>query len=301
MKTTSAMISRRAMVRDAGLIAGAGMLGLKGLAARPQSAPAIAGSAKPRTIALIGDRYHNADGMRVGIERVFKELDLPITFTTNYETISRDLLSNYQVFLFQRNAVNWPQGYVESQGEAELENEGDFPKPVDVPWMTDEQGAAIKDFVSSGHGLYAFHNNSICSEYNKDYRDVMGGAFIGHPPARPFRVRPTENKHPITEGISEFMVTDEQHYVYYDKDPKHVILEAENTDGLDFINRDTSVKSGYTAANKNLGTKSISGWAYDYGKGRVVFTAVGHTIHAKWAPQYIEIQKRSVKWLLRQI
>jgi type 1 glutamine amidotransferase len=52
---------------------------------------------------------------------------------------------------------------------------------------------------------------------------------------------------------------------------------------------------------ENLGTKSISGWAYDYGKGRVVFTAVGHTIHAMWNPQYIEIQKRSIRWLLKQI
>ena len=58
---------------------------------------------------------------------------------------------------------------------------------------------------------------------------------------------------------------DEQHYVIYDKDPKYVILEAENIDGLRF---------------QDLGTKSASGWAYDFGKGRVVFTAVGHTIHA---------------------
>jgi hypothetical protein len=32
-----------------------------------------------------------------------------------------------------------------------------------------------------------------------------------------------------------------------------------------------------------------------------VFTAVGHTIHAMWAPQYIEIQKRSVRWLLKEL
>jgi type 1 glutamine amidotransferase len=114
----------------------------------------------------------------------------------------------------------------------------------------------------------------------------MGGAYISHPPLRPFRVRPTENKHPITEGIAEFMVNDEQHYVTYDKDPKHVILEAENIDGLNF---------------QTYGTKSISAWAYDFGSGRVAFTAVGHTIHAMWVPQYLEIQKRSVRWLLKQI
>jgi hypothetical protein len=33
----------------------------------------------------------------------------------------------------------------------------------------------------------------------------------------------------------------------------------------------------------------------------VVFTAVGHTIHAMWTPEYVELQKRSVQWLLKQI
>jgi type 1 glutamine amidotransferase len=138
--------------------------------------------------------------------------------------------------------------------------------------MTEEQGEAVKAFVTSGKGLYAFHNVSIISQNSKPFREVMGGAFIGHPPLRPFRVRPSANKHPITEGISEFVVNDEQHYLDYDKDHKYIILEAENTDGLEFV-----------SGGKNLGTKSIGGWAYDFGKGRVVFTAVGHTINGRTA------------------
>jgi hypothetical protein len=103
---------------------------------------------------------------------------------------------------------------------------------------------------------------------------------------RPFQVRPTQNHHPITEGMKSFMVNDEQHYVQYDGDPAHVILESENIDGLTF---------------KDMGSKSVSGWAHDYGQGRVVFTAVGHNNHALWNSQYLELQKRSVRWLLRQI
>ena len=82
------------------------------------------------------------------------------------------------------------------------------------------------------------------------------------------------------------MVNDEQHYVAYDKDRKYLLLENENVDGLTY---------------QNLGAKSPAGWAYDYGKGRVVFTSVGHTIHALWAPEHIKLQKRAVKWLFREI
>jgi hypothetical protein len=99
-------------------------------------------------------------------------------------------------------------------------------------------------------------------------------------------VHATQNAHPITAGMKPFIVNDEQHYVDYDKDPRYVILESENLDGL---------------THEGRGTKSPAGWAYDFGKGRVVFTAVGHTIHAMWNPQYVELQKRSIRWLLRDI
>src|SRR5580704_9563150 len=230
----SMKLSRRSLVQNAGIVAGAGLLGV-GTSATGQSQLSSSGR-KPRALALIGDGYHGPDAY------------------TAYE--------------------------------ADLETPKTFPDPKPVTWIREEQGAAIKEFVTGGNGFYALHNCSHISLSSKDYREVMGGAYISHPPLRPFEVHATANKHPITEGMSAFSVNDEQHYVTYDKDPKYVILEAENIDGLKF---------------ENLGTKSISGWAYDYGKGRVVFTAVGHTIHAMWNPQYIEIQKRSIRWLLKDL
>ena len=144
----------------------------------------------------------------------------------------------------------------------------------------------MKEFVMAGGGFYSLHNNSHVSLSSKNYREVMGGAYIGHPALRPFQVRVVNKDHPITQGIPDFMVNDEQHFVAYDKDSKHVILESENLDGLEY---------------ENHGRKSIAGWAYPYGKGRVVFTAVGHTNHAMWVPAHFELQKRAVRWLLKQI
>ena len=286
MKFFRSNFSRRVLVQNAGLVAGAGLLGL-GTGAVGQSARS---NGKPRALALIGDRYHNPDYIRVSLDKVFKDLDIPIDYTIQYDQISAALLKNYQLLLILRDGMIWPDGYLGPDAytayEADLETPKTFPDPKPVTWITEEQGAAIKDFVTAGNGFYAFHNCSHISLSSKNYREVMGGAYISHPPLRPFQVHASANKHPITDGMSPFMVNDEQHYVIYDKDPKYVILEAENIDGLRF---------------EDLGTKSISGWAYDFGKGRVVFTAVGHTIHAMWAPQYIEIQKRSVRWLLKEL
>ena len=95
-----------------------------------------------------------------------------------------------------------------------------------MTWITPAQGRAIKDFVNAGGGFYPMHNSSNISLFDPDFRNVMGGAYIGHPAERPFQCRPTANAHPITAGIQPFMVMDEQHYVTFDKDPKYQILES---------------------------------------------------------------------------
>jgi type 1 glutamine amidotransferase len=291
MKFLRTILSRRALVQNAGIVAGAGLLGLgDGATAQPTPQSGPARGVKPRALALIGDRYHNPDYIRVSLDKVFKDLDIPIDYTIQYDQISAAMLKNYQLLLILRDGMIWPAGYLGPDAyaayEADLETPKTFPDPTPVTWITEEQGAAIKDFVTAGNGFYALHNCSHISLSSKNYREVMGAAYIGHPPLRPFEVHATGNKHPITEGMTSFVVNDEQHYVTYDKDPKYILLEAENIDGLKF---------------ENLGTKSVSGYAYEFGRGRVVFTAVGHTIHAMWNPQYIEIQKRSIRWLLKEL
>jgi type 1 glutamine amidotransferase len=277
MKLFASTMSRRALI-GAAAAAGAGIL--------PAGA---ATGAKPRALALIGDRYHNPDYIRVSLDKVFHDMDIAIDYTIDYAGLSAASLKPYQLLLILRDGMIWPGGYSGPDAyayEPSLENAADFPAAKSVMWMTETQGAAIKDWVSAGGGFYPLHNSSHISLSSKNYRDVMGGAYFGHPPLRPFQVHATANSHPITAGMKPFIVNDEQHYVDYDKDPKYLILESENLDGLTYENR---------------GTKSPAGWAYDYGKGRVVFTAVGHTIHAMWNPQYIELQKRAVRWLLKDL
>jgi len=281
MRLFGGRISRRAFMARAGSAPLAGLAMAAGRRASAGAAP------PPRSLALIGDRYHNADFIRVALSRLFKSLDLGIEFTINHEAISAERLKGYQLFLCFRDGMIWPGGYLGPDSypyTRELENSQDWPKEKPEGWIQEAQGKAIKEFVLAGNGFYAFHNSSHISLYSKDYREMMGGAYIGHPPLRPFKVRVTNPGHPITRGVSDFMVTDEQHYVTYDQDPANILLRSENLDGL-----------GY----ENLGTQAIAGWAHELGKGRVVFTAPGHTLHALWQPEYFKIQQNAVRWLLR--
>jgi type 1 glutamine amidotransferase len=82
------------------------------------------------------------------------------------------------------------------------------------------------------------------------------------------------------------VVTDEQHFVKYEKEPKYVLMESVNEDGLTW---------------RDAGTSSVAGWAYDYGKGRVCYLAPGHVITALWNAEFEKIQRNAVRWLLRGI
>lgn len=274
---TIGALSRRALLRSAAMGAVAPLLFGQSHGGR-------------RVLALIGDRYHNADYIRVALMKMFDGVFVSVDYTIQLDQLSRDVLKNYQLFLCLRDGMFWPGGYLGpdaySAYERDLENEQDFPEPKPQNWLREEQALALKEFVTAGNGFYSLHNNSHVSLSSKTYRNVMGGAYIGHPPLRPFKVRVVNPNHPITRGIKDFFVNDEQHYVDYDKDPQNILLEAENVDGLTF---------------EDLGPKSIAGWAYDYGQGRVVFTAPGHTIHALWAPEYVKLQQRAVRWLLKEI
>jgi type 1 glutamine amidotransferase len=255
-------------------------------------AAAAAAAAQPgrkRILALIGDRYHNADYIRVALDRILDDVNAAVDYTINYGQLSRKLLANYDIFLCLRDGMIWPDGYVGPDAypyQQGLQNRSDFAEAKPRTWIQEEQAVALKEFVAGGNGFYALHNSSHISLSSKIWREIMGGAYIGHPPLRPFQVRVVNTVHPITQGIRDFTVNDEQHYVAYDKERKHILLEAENLDGLTY---------------QNLGTKSIAGWAYDYGRGRVVFTAAGHTIYALWNPEYVNLQKRAVRWLLKEI
>ena len=156
-------ISRRLLLLGA---AGAGSLGF----AAGQSS-----RQRPRALALIGDRYHNPDYIRVSLDRVFRDVGIPVDYTIQYDQLSRDLLKNYDLFVCLRDGMIWPNGYLGPDAYTHYERglENDFPEPKSESWITEEQGAAVKDFVMAGGGFYSLHNNSHVSLSSKNYREVM--------------------------------------------------------------------------------------------------------------------------------
>lgn len=243
---------------------------------------------KRTAFALIGDRYHNSDYIRTALGKTLvRDLGLTIDFTDEVTQLSADTLHGYKLLILFRDAMLWPNGYDAMQPAGVLSVP---PLPeverITVDWMTPAQGQAVQTFVAQGGAALLYHNVTYIASGNRTFRDVLGAATEGHPPVRPFKVQITNADHPITRGLTDFVVTDEQHYLVYDKAPEHVLLRSVNEDGLTY---------------KELGVSCEAGWAFDYGQGRVCYLAPGHTIPVLWNPTYVQIQQNAVRWLLRQI
>jgi len=259
--------------------------------------PRAARAARKKAVAfaLVGDRYHNSDYIRTALGKTLvREAGVSIDFTDEVTALNAESLQGYRMLIVFRDGMLWPDGYsgsypgYEPGKGSELRSEPPMPsidgKPV--MWIRPEQGRAVKEFVQRGGAALFYHNVSHVSLGDKEFRDVEGAGYAGHPAVRPFRLHVTNRDHPIVRGVGDFLVTDEQHYVKYDKDPKYVFLRSENAEGLDY---------------NGMGPSCEAGWAYDYGKGRVCFLAPGHMISALWNPEYVKLQKNAVLWLLRKI
>jgi hypothetical protein len=266
--------------------------------AGPAFAPATGKAAKKATaFALIGDRYHNSDYIRTALTRtVAKELGVSVDFTDETSLLNAETLDGYQALIVLRDGMIWPDGYGNDESSNAAWAAGGRPKLVFDPplaqararsqfWIKPEQGKAVRQFVENGGAALFLHNTTHVGLTDPDFRHVLGAAYTGHPPIRTFKVKVTNSDHPITKGVRDFVITDEQHYMTYDKDPKFVFLETVNEEGLTY---------------QSYGATAPGGWSYDYGKGRVAYLSPGHMLSDLWHPEYVKLQQNAVRWILRR-
>jgi type 1 glutamine amidotransferase len=298
MKNAEKM-SRRAAIRNVGVLGAGAAIGGKILPLPTAAAPAATtGSSKADVFALIGDRWHSHDYIRTAFTRtLIKEAGAAVTFTSDGALLSRETLAQYKLLIMLCDGLSFPGGYTTPYPFMDPEKVKIVSEPAlpaldekAVNWLTPEQGKAIREFVEKGGSAWFFHNASYISGGNADFRHVEGALFTGHTGFRPYKMKIVNGDHPITRGVKDFVVTEEQHYVIYDKDPKAVLVRSVNEEGLEYK----------TAAHGNQGATCEACWAYDYGKGRVCFMAPGHTIPSFWNPEYIKLQKNALSWLLHE-
>ena len=139
--------------------------------------------------------------------------------------------------------------------------------------------------VSGGTGLAGFHGTMGDSFRNEpDYQFMTGGQWVSHPGnIIDYRIDITRPDDPITAGIQSFDYRSEQYYMHVD--PTNEVLATTTFGGehLDFIE----------------GVVMPVVWKRRYGKGRVFYSALGHTADEFDVPQMCTIFERGLLWATR--
>jgi len=110
------------------------------------------------------------------------------------------------------------------------------------------------------------------------YYKLFGGDFGGHPLPYRFTIRIENKNHPITAGVEDYDVFDEQHMSKYNLDQEHLLLRSVAPD------------------NK----QAAAGWWNEFGKGRMCYLSPGHTVEAINHPMTQLLLRNAMKWALHE-
>src|SRR5205814_827825 len=135
------------------------------------SARAARAAQKAMAYALIGDRYHNSDYIRVGLGRTIgKDMGIAIDFCDEPSMLNAETLEGRKLLIVLRDGMAWPDGYPDETsnagwvagGKAKLVFDPPTPPTAAKPqfWMKPAQGKAVRDFVNNGGSALFLHNTT---------------------------------------------------------------------------------------------------------------------------------------------
>jgi hypothetical protein len=155
---------------------------------------------------------------------------------------------------------------------------------------TDEQKEALLDFVRNGKGLVGIHNATDTFYEWPEYGRLLGGYFRGHPWTQEVGVIVEDTRHPATRMLGKsFRVFDEIYtFDSWDRAKTHVLMSLDNAT-VD-LSKGTRPDNDYALA-----------WCHDYGRGRVIYNALGHPDDLWTETWFLEHVLGCIKWAGRLV
>ncbi|MDE0934354.1 MAG: ThuA domain-containing protein [Mariniblastus sp.] len=139
---------------------------------------------------------------------------------------------------------------------------------------------SLVDFVKGGKGLAGTHSATDTYKNWKEYNDMMGGAFDGHPWHEPVPVRLLDASHPLNKVFKGegFTITDEIYQFREDT--------AKPSDRRLLLTLDPGFKKLNKGKRKDR-NYPIS-WIDKYGEGRIFYCSLGHRDEIYYNPVILE-------------
>ncbi|MCB0730820.1 MAG: ThuA domain-containing protein [Ignavibacteriae bacterium] len=151
--------------------------------------------------------------------------------------------------------------------------------------LTGEQEKGLTNAVKNGVGIAGYHGGlGDAFRSNTNYLFMVGGQFTAHPGGQiDFTVNIKNHDDPITKGIADFTVHSEQYYMLVDPAVEVLATTTFSGEHADWVE----------------GVVMPVVWKKNFGKGKVFYSSVGHSMKDFETPEVLEILKRGILWAVK--
>ena len=150
--------------------------------------------------------------------------------------------------------------------------------------LTDTQETALLNAVADGMGMVAWHGSASSFLDSRSHKLMLGGQFVGHPGGNDvtYSVRFLGND-PLVNGLKDVTITSERYYLLIDPAVKVLATTYIDGDEIDWVS----------------GVQMPVVWKRQWGKGRVFYCALGHTLDVLEQPSIMTLLSRALRWACR--
>ena len=177
----------------------------------------------------------------------------------------------------------------------------DFFTPVENR-MNDKQFKGLQIAILNGTGFSGWHGGLGSSNtVNQRYQFMVGGQFVSHPGGiTNFKVKIIDSIDLITKDIGDFEVKNsEQYYMLIDPNIK-VLAVTEFTNETYQKSANLKLEQinylDIDVENQIKGSVIPVIWKKKYGKGRIFYSSIGHSLSDFNLPEVMNIQMRGFRW-----
>ena len=207
-----------------------------------------------KVLVLCGDYWHPAEIVKLGMKPL--EDQFSITYIQDAkDTLTIEFIKSFQIIVCCKgnhiNEANSNEWFEENVTEVMPED--------------------FREWVGEGHGLLFVHAGNTYKK-GEGLSELSGNYFIGHPPRCEMRVELLE--HPVTEGIENFTIRDEQCQIEVTENDAEIFLKTYSRQG----------------------GEQTGGYTRFIGAGRICILTPGHIWDVWHRQEYMLLIKNAIEW-----
>ena len=219
-----------------------------------------------RVLAILGDGWHRVAPLDQLLVSGLRRNGWQAVVIMDYD-VPWDDFDSYDLIILSREGHEFIQYYRNRDTQPASQQR--------AYWLTLEQAQKFEDYVNAGGRLFLYHDGF--GNYPCDYAmaKLARACFIRHPAIVDITVSPTGLMPVLAEGITPFVVADEEYEVDMDESQTSVFMESH------------SPEHG----------RAVQGWAHTYGEGKVAVFVPGHKMDTITHPMVVRTVQNCLDWL----